>query len=99
MTSLKLLNRVEYKYARKANALLAQGTDISTIESSQLIDIIEAVRPIVRMVHEEKIIGVGSHVTSCTLCDTSWLTDSQFEHHEETCLFHWIPEWMTHDKS
>ena len=94
----RLLNRDDYKHARKANALLFQGTSLATVESSHLIDIIEAARPIVRMAHEERVIGVGSLVTSCTLCDTSWLNE-QAEHHEADCIFEGLPEWMTHDIS
>jgi hypothetical protein len=68
---------------------------------------IEDLRPLLRLAREEWIIAVGSHVTACTLCDTSWLTESPpdgehplftgQEHHEATCLFAEIPRWLTED--
>ncbi|NGX46526.1 MAG: hypothetical protein K940chlam2_01718 [Chlamydiae bacterium] len=65
---------------------------------------IEALRPVLRLVREERIIKVGSHVTSCTLCDTSWLTDKEGkleygEHHEKSCTLYGIPVWLAESEN
>jgi hypothetical protein len=83
-----------------ANALLGG-------ECRAAVETIEALRPFLRLARETKIVPVGSYVTFCTLCDTSWLTDEEQdpeyplldyqEHHEEDCLFYGIPRWLIKD--
>ena len=71
----------------------APGFPIRFVEDT--FGTIEALRPFLRFVREERIIPVGSFATSCTLCDTSWLTERENEHHEETCILHGIPLWLS----
>ncbi len=74
---------------------------------TDIVETIETLRPFLRLAREIQIVPVGSYVTFCKLCGTSWLTDEEQdpeyplldyqEHHEETCLFYGIPRWLMKD--
>lgn len=80
-------------------AVIARSQGRAGLCARELIETIEALRPFVRSVREERIVPAGSHVSCCTFCHTSWLNDPPGtypgqEHHETTCLLYGIPRWL-----
>ncbi len=80
------------------------GTSAGAIHLLYAMTTIEALRPFVRFMREERIVPIGNNVTSCTFCLTSWLIDPPStypgqEHHKTTCLLHGIPRWLGETES
>lgn len=77
----------EYEHAKRV------ADSVSGPTAGKLVELVETLLPFLILAREELIVSVGSHVTMCTLCDTSWLSNKDAEHHEETCIFHGTPKW------
>lgn len=73
---------------------LGETPDCRSCQISLLKETVDRMLPFVRLVREERIIRVGSHVKACSLCQTSWLRGKQEEHHERNCLFYDLPRWL-----
>ncbi len=71
----------QYEWAKKADAILLQGTDVETIKSSDLIELIEALRDVARAAEEELALLATDGMRNKLLEEAldalpDWLTES-----------------------